>query len=377
MDVDGIVRHPASSYVAAVLLPSALVAAPWLYAEDRIRAWSGIYGIVYLALLSLFFLGQERRIARLVATDRQMAQYRGYYVLLLRSFGRTEGYASTAADRGPDGWATPPLETSEIGAMEAAVRACGLRLVALGGDFLLPAGHRLFWLTSRDVDWEANFAVLASGAHAILICPETSQGIRHEIATLRRTGQLSKAVFLMAPRRQDRTATVETVDPQARATRWEAHRQALAADGIELPAYDAAGCFFTLDAQLRVAGRAPVPRDFHLATARRWTAAGRRRDGQLLQAAGAAMLALLPEPASPHAPWSEVMPRLALGQPIHAAVNHLHPPGADLWLPWLSFSGWAWGLFHNALAVVFTFASAGWVLLVLLLGLSVLGLGSL
>ncbi len=324
-----VLRHPVSSYIVGVLLPSGIVVLPFFY-DEHLGQIGAYLGAIYLALLSSVFIGHVRRVVRLKTTYSTMPSYAGSYVLLLRSFGRTEGYRSTARDPGPDGLVAGPMEESEIGDLEAAMRARGVRLVALGGEFLLPANHGLFWLTTRDDDWEDNFHLLARDAAAILICPETTEGIRREIAFLKDRGFLKKSVFFMAPSPKARnwfvSGFIQYEEPEARAQRWKRHREEYRVEGIELPEYDERGLFFTLDDDLQVGGTAPV-----------------RTDSDIFS--------LIPSDREQSARFSDVFPKLKLDRPIYHEVNWLYPPGADQSLPRGSMFFAMWGLIFNAFVI--------------------------
>lgn len=361
-------------FVLFVLAPAFVVALPVLYAEPRLAGISGFYGLLYLALLGWLFRSALRRYDRLRANHAEMADWRSGYLLVLRSFGRPELYQDTLLDRGPDSWASPPMEESLIGAIEAAVHAEGLRLVALGGDFVLPADHRLFWLTTADKDWQYNFERLADGARAILVFPETTGGIALEVSFLREVGHLAKTVFCMPQTREAGGVTTEYEMPEAKAARWAQTREHLADQGIDLPVYMPEGRFLWLDAETGSVRMRRMTADPRFGKARPLTATGRRKQARMIAATRAAIFGLLPRHASDETSFADVLTKLRLGPPRHDDRWCLSPPGSPLGhsLAWLVVMGLIAGVLHNVWSLFFTLGDETWLPLLLLAVLAML-----
>jgi hypothetical protein len=226
--------------------PTGLYLLPLLYLEGPVR-WVAVYAAALHALPTALILWRAvRGVRRLDRIAQTAPEHPGPYVLLLRAFHQTAGHVDEAVYTGIDGMS---VETpgSILGAVEEGLRQEGYRLVAVGGEMMLGRDHALFWLEAPDDRWEATVEALAEGAAAILMVPETSAGVRAEIALLQRRGFLQKTIWVMAPLPQE-GLMVSFPKAGERGSAWEACREALAGVGLRLPEYQPRGALFRLDA---------------------------------------------------------------------------------------------------------------------------------
>ena len=228
------------------LLPVGLFFLPvaYLAPAEPMRAVS-LYGGSLATLAVLVQLVESfSRLRRLRCNLDEGAIHDGPYVLFLRSFSQTHGYMTEAIVTSTDASASLH-EESLVGDLDQAVRSIGFRLVALGGELVLPRAQRVVWLQGDDADWIANITQLAESARAILLAPDTTAGLIAETRFLRDKALLGRTIALMAPLPKDRTF-VEYPQREAREAAWEQARQRLSEEGITLPVYHADGAVFRL-----------------------------------------------------------------------------------------------------------------------------------
>lgn len=235
----------------ALVLPVGLFALPTVYAEEPWPAIALYAAGVCMLAFGAALLSEWRRLLVLRCNAREAATYDGAYVFFLRSFSAIEGFQEDSHVTGTDGVVTLH-EHSSVGEFDAAVRLAGLRLVALGGELVLPCRHGLLWLEGDDADWQANATRLAEGARAILLAPETTDGLVTEIRLLRDHGLLDRTIVKMLPLPQDSWNT-SYPDRHARVDAWQRAQAGLAVEDIALPDYDARGAIFRLDADGKAA----------------------------------------------------------------------------------------------------------------------------
>jgi hypothetical protein len=103
-------------------------------------------------------------------------------------------------------------------------------------------------IVTDEATWQADILRLADRALTIFVIPSARPGTAWEIDTIVRRGLWAKSVFLMPPGAQGSLAVI-----------WDADRDRLAAAGVTIPSYSAAGMVFTLDQRGQVRGRADFP----------------------------------------------------------------------------------------------------------------------
>lgn len=160
------------------------------------------------------------------------------YFLCLRSFNRSESQLITRS-AGP----VNPLPDALI--VDNVVEELAEALKNHGVLFFIGSRSRfdpwsepdVILLTDVSDEWRDAFGILASGAKAIFLIPETTAGLLEEMTLVSRNGLIGKTIFIMAP----------STGYDSRRDDWTRMKSRLASRGWVLPEYREEGMVYLAD----------------------------------------------------------------------------------------------------------------------------------
>jgi hypothetical protein len=160
------------------------------------------------------------------------------FFLILRSFSRPELQEQVQ----PAGRTADVFSFLEY--MENALFPLG-GLVYIGGElsygkFYGGKAPRAVVLRCEEQKWRSFFKTLSAGCRAIILIPQTSEGVKEEATYLRDLGLYAKTIIAMPP--QNRFRNSKDV--------WDRIAQDLEAAGLSLPAYNPSGAVFIPNSNL-------------------------------------------------------------------------------------------------------------------------------
>lgn len=186
----------------------------------------GLKLTLVVLLLAAAAVGRRRSL-RPVDTDAVEAVRRQQAQALLDTAldGRGPGHALHL--RSGDG-SDPAVE----GMIAQALRATDTPLLGINTSQPTPGGPQ----PGPRLAWHQAVARLLDRSRLVVVSPLARDGLRWELCALRSRGLLGRTLFRMPP----------ASDASDAASRWEAARRVLLADGLHLPPYNPAGRWFRL-----------------------------------------------------------------------------------------------------------------------------------
>jgi len=202
----------------AAALTTALLLLPILPTGPRLALAVG--------LVSAAAVGRRRSVRPVDATAVEAVRQQQAQALLDAALsGRGPGHALHL--RSEDG-SDPAVE----GMIAQALRATDIPLLGITTSQPTQGGPQ----PGPRLVWHQAVARLMDRSRLVVVTPLARDALRWEVCALRSRGLLDRTIFRMPP----------ATDAAGAASRWEAARRRLLADGLHLPPYSPAGCWFRL-----------------------------------------------------------------------------------------------------------------------------------